>query len=115
MHRLTIAKIEKGERRARNTSIEELFALALALGVSPLHLVVPVDDAGKLAVTPSHHVGVRHARAWLRGRAPLREEDIPTFVEQMPASEQKQLFMSVVEQVDPIAAALLEQDKEEEK
>ena len=66
-----INRIEQGGVRAGNVSVEDLFALAAALGVAPVHLLVPLDDEAALEVTPSVAVSAQLARAWIRGRLPL--------------------------------------------
>jgi transcriptional regulator with XRE-family HTH domain len=63
--RSTVTKLEGG--RYRGISIDDVFAFAAALGVSPVHLLTPLEDEVIVAVTPSVHLPAAHARAWIRG------------------------------------------------
>jgi transcriptional regulator with XRE-family HTH domain len=71
LQRPVINRIEQGRTRAANASIEDLFALAAALGVAPVYLLVPLDDETALEVVPGVPVAPRLARAWIRGELPL--------------------------------------------
>src|SRR3954454_22931103 len=67
--REALARLETGKR---GVSLEDVFAIAYALDVSPLHLIVPVDDAPRVIVAG----GVQPAdpgdlRRWVRGEEPL--------------------------------------------
>ena len=57
MDRASIAKIEarakRSKTKARKVTVEELFLLAAALGVSPLHLVLPLDDQSRVEISPT--------------------------------------------------------------
>lgn len=81
MDRTTIAKIEKGQRQAR---VEELIALAAALDVAPVHLFLPIEDDGLVALTPKLEVDVEKAWRWARGRQPLDPANIRTYSFQHP-------------------------------
>jgi transcriptional regulator with XRE-family HTH domain len=50
--------------------VSELFALAAALDVSPLHFLVPDDEDARVAVTPNDVVDPRTLMTWLRGKWP---------------------------------------------
>src|SRR3954449_11513187 len=53
IHRVTLAKYEQGLQLSQNVSLEHVLAIAVALGVAPIHLFVPFTDASqKLRVTP---------------------------------------------------------------
>jgi transcriptional regulator with XRE-family HTH domain len=62
-----ISKLEKG--RAKLTALRNLFALAVALDVSPLNLIVPLEDDEDvpLEVINGIRVPAPVARAWIRG------------------------------------------------
>jgi transcriptional regulator with XRE-family HTH domain len=88
----TVARIESGDR---SITIEELFKIALALDVAPVHLLgagfvgdsVPI--AGKVRVKPSE------ARAWIRGKHPINRPgaDFRKFLfENIPDDEAEELF-----------------------
>lgn len=69
--------IAKMERRERQVNTDDLTALAVALDVSPVALLLPLEDG------PRHHVDVTGAGAlpaadawdWMTGRAPLRRTE----------------------------------------
>jgi transcriptional regulator with XRE-family HTH domain len=82
LSRGAIADIERGERRV---SLDDALAVAAALGVAPLHLIVPFEsdrviseeaaDIGifepvaELVVTPKLKMIPMVARSWIRGTA----------------------------------------------
>lgn len=74
------------ERGIRGVSLDEAIAIATVLGVSPLHMMVPLDDNGA-QLTPRLAVSTVDARAWLRGQRPLQEADERLFYAQTPESE----------------------------
>ncbi len=78
--------ITRMERGSRGVSLDEAIAISAVLGVSPLHMFVPLDDDGS-QLTPQMSVPATDARAWARGQRPLREEDEPLFYAQTPESE----------------------------
>jgi transcriptional regulator with XRE-family HTH domain len=75
--RATIARTELGER---NVGLDEAFALATALDVSPMRLVLPQHEAARVAITPNLDVSPRDARQWLRGIKALPGQDGRTFL-----------------------------------
>jgi transcriptional regulator with XRE-family HTH domain len=66
MDRTTIVKLEQG-KRAQLAPVDKVFALAGALGVPPLHLLVPLEDEAEVAVTPKVSLPAPVARGWIRG------------------------------------------------
>lgn len=74
------------ERGIRGVSLNEAVAIAAVLGVSPLHMMVPVDDNGA-QLTPRLTVPTADARAWIRGQRPLTEADEEIYYAQAPDSE----------------------------
>jgi len=65
-----LSKIERGERRV---DVDDLAAIAVALGVSPATLLLPpVADATATQVTGAGHVPSRDAWDWADGFRPLR-------------------------------------------
>ncbi|MFJ3094608.1 helix-turn-helix domain-containing protein [Streptomyces hydrogenans] len=64
----TVIKLESGYRQ--NVGVAELLALAVALDVSPLHLLVPVDNR-PYRVTPDRTEDSNTVRAWVRGEHAL--------------------------------------------
>lgn len=70
-----ITSIETGER-PRRVDVDDLVALALALGVNPDRLLLPADDSNDdVALTSTVTVGRREAWSWARGSEPLFEAD----------------------------------------
>ena len=78
-----ITRLENGKR---GVSLDQAIAIAAVLGVSPLHMIVPLDDDG-IQLTPQRTVTAADARAWLRGLTPLQEADEQLFYAQTPESE----------------------------
>ena len=77
-----IANLENG-RRTR-VSVEEVFALAYALGCAPVHLLTPSEEDERVSPFPKAFasrpdqeqgpgVTPRDLRGWIRGDAPLPE------------------------------------------
>lgn len=98
MHRLTVAKIEKGGQRAENVALREMFGLALALSVAPVHLLVPLEDEASVDIAPATF-GPQPAplvRSWIRGQNTLYS-DPAQYLAEMPESEQLALFTSIHE------------------
>jgi transcriptional regulator with XRE-family HTH domain len=79
--------ITRMERDSRGVSLDEAVAISAVLGVSPLHMFVPLDDDEDSRVTPQMGVAATDARAWARGMRPLGEEDERLFYAQTPESE----------------------------
>jgi transcriptional regulator with XRE-family HTH domain len=68
-----VAKLENGD--TKRLSVEELVALAAALGVQPIHLLTPADDEALVEVAPKLTLSALATRQWLRGVAPLSDDD----------------------------------------
>jgi transcriptional regulator with XRE-family HTH domain len=71
LNRDVLANIESGRRKAGIT-LEELFTLALALNVAPVHLMVDTSD-GPEATTAVGHFSLppKLAREWIIGKTPI--------------------------------------------
>lgn len=89
-----VANIETGRRsddgaRRRRVSVEELMVLAFALDVSPMVLLLPIDEpvTAKVAITATASTSLMEARFWIRGQAPLRGQDAQTFYTEIPHDE----------------------------
>lgn len=102
--RTTIVKIEKGGVRAENTSLQELLALAAALGVTPIQLLEPRGNES-LAVTPKLVLQADQARLWIRGKRLLPGADPIAWFAQLPQEEQRSIVMS---SLSPPMSPLLE-------
>lgn len=87
--RIIVTKLETGRRPS--VSVEEMLALALVLGVAPVHLVVPTtgDEADPYEVAPGRPVAAWEAREWIRGRMPLQQlgQDARVYFSEVPAEE----------------------------
>lgn len=88
--RPTITKIEQGGERAANFSIFDLFQYAAALGVAPVHLLVPHEDddavqiaAGRPPLSPGE------AREWIRGFHILDDSDPQAWFDNLPRKERE--------------------------
>ncbi|CAN5464976.1 hypothetical protein BH23ACT9_BH23ACT9_34210 [soil metagenome] len=70
-----IANLENG-RRGR-VSVDEVYALAYALGCAPVHLLIPPDARERVLPFPSaaqrEGYGAHYVRAWVRGDEALPE------------------------------------------
>lgn len=88
----TISNIETGRRdddgrRRRTVSVDELFALAAALNVAPVHLLIPLDSEAPYKVTPAREANAPDVRAWVRGFDLLPDTDPRVFWSEVPAVE----------------------------
>lgn len=66
-----VSKIERGERRV---DVDDLAALATALGVTPNALLLPPTTAGDVDLTPAVRTSALNAWKWATGDTPLPEE-----------------------------------------
>jgi transcriptional regulator with XRE-family HTH domain len=99
--RTTVVKIEAGGRRS-NAPISDVFAFAVAFGVSPVHLLVPLDDEAEVRI-----VGVAEpmkapaARAWIRGRLLLPDADTVAYLSEFPVSARRALIDRALTSSEP--------------
>ena len=95
LDRSTITNIENGRRQ--RVGVDELLVLALALGVAPVHLLVPLGEEW-YAIAPEHATGTSRVRQWVRGNFPVvgvplaadpvaRAADRETYLAQRPEQE----------------------------
>lgn len=96
LSRVTLAKIEGATKRADRVSLEDVLAIAAALGVSPVDLIVP--HAGELAITPATALDAEDARAWIRGVLLLPEIDPLAFYAAKPVDELRAIARSLLVQ-----------------
>jgi transcriptional regulator with XRE-family HTH domain len=95
-----IAKIEMGDpERVRGIGVNETFAFALALHVSPLALMTPYDDA-PLQIAPRVALSPADARAWVRHRTPAPGQDTGWFYDQLPPEERDRVYAIANEQIE---------------
>jgi transcriptional regulator with XRE-family HTH domain len=100
------ATIARTEGLAREVSLEEALAICVALGVCPLHMVVPLSDDEWLAVAPTLVLPPYQARKWMRGQLALDLKDHRTYYTEVPDSQVEQAF-------ERLAQLAEEQEKEE--
>lgn len=85
LDRSTVANIENGRRQ--RVGVDELFALAFALDVSPLSLLFPRRDDNLVEVVPGYVVAAPEARRWVRGQEQLPGRDKRTYITETPDVE----------------------------
>jgi transcriptional regulator with XRE-family HTH domain len=74
--------------RPRPVTVDELLALAAVLNCPPVSLLVDPDDTGPYPVTAAITAEAPWVRAWIRGVAPLRDDDkLREFRAELPADE----------------------------
>lgn len=84
--RIVVTKLETGRRPS--VSVEELFALAYVLNVSPMHLLVPDGDQGEpYAYVAGMATNRRTVREWIAGRRPIFGQDLNHFIGAVPSSD----------------------------
>lgn len=99
--RFTVASLETGKRQ--NVTVQELFALALALDVAPVNLLVPLDDS-PYQVTPRRSEGADAVRAWVRGESPLPGTDERTYRAEVSLADLRREHTTTLEQQAAIVA-----------
>lgn len=93
LDRSQVARVEQG-KSGRRITIDELVLFALALDVSPMHLLIPPDHDEEVELTPEGAKmriipTAKEARAWARGFHPLLWQDARFYVEHAPAELHK--------------------------
>lgn len=84
-----VSRLESDE--TRRVTLDEVLDVADALGVSPLHLILPPTPRARVHVG-GRTVEARKARSWIRGEQPLRAEDHMFFMSSMPPDEWRRIF-----------------------
>jgi transcriptional regulator with XRE-family HTH domain len=114
LDRTTIVKLERGER-AQTAPLDKVFVIAAALGVPPVHLLVPLDDEAEVQLTPGKpykNVPATLARAWIRGQIVLPASDVNW--SELPESELRRLVeQELARGMDPVARALMQDELRE--
>jgi hypothetical protein len=112
--------------------LEDVLALSFALGVSPLHMVVPFDPDKRVVVASNAGEGqwkpgmtTDVIRQWLRGEEPLPGQDEQVFFSEVPSAEIRRLYRiareagfdlaTLVRQFGIHPSALDQVDQEEEE
>jgi transcriptional regulator with XRE-family HTH domain len=90
-HPLDRAQVARIEGRRRKVSLDEAFAFAVALGVAPVNLFIPLERDEQFAISKKWIAPAWMARAWARGfetderMVPLEDEQ--TYLTEMPREE----------------------------
>lgn len=92
--RFTVANLENGKRQ--NVTVQELFALALVLDVSPTNLIVPLDDR-MYEVTPTRAESADMVRSWVRGEEPLPGTDERTYRAEVSLSDMRRAHAATLD------------------
>lgn len=82
-----VAKVETDPSRAENLPVRRLLAFAMALNVSPIHLMTPDDPGDAVALDGGAEVYAGEVRQWVRGYWPLRNDDRREFFSSVPENE----------------------------
>ncbi len=91
LDRSTITNIELGRRQ--RVGVDEWLVLSLALGVAPVHLLVPLTEEW-YAIAPGHATGSSRVRPWIRRDFAIAglglgttSDDIASYARQRPDEE----------------------------
>ena len=78
--------------------------IGAALQVSPVHLLLPIDDETEVAVTPTVTVSAARARSWIRGETRLSDADDPrTWISEVDEASMERLMAEGQAQVHTTA------------
>ena len=80
-----LANLLAGRRKA--VDVSELFALAMALDVAPVHLMAPIDDEWSIDVGGGRPCDATAVRNWVRGINPLEDTDPRLYFSEVPLGE----------------------------
>lgn len=105
---------EKGER-AQTAPLDKVFVLAAALGVPPIHLLIPLEDEAAVQIAPGKpykSIPAPLARAWIRGEIVLPASDMNW--SELPESELRRLVeQALTRGMSPVARALMQDELRE--
>jgi transcriptional regulator with XRE-family HTH domain len=82
-------KIGRIENGMRAVNLEETLAIAAALGVNPVHLIIPRGAKSEIAITSGLTVSADKARNWLNDMEPLWEDDAELYYHWIPIADLK--------------------------
>lgn len=99
--RFTVANLESGKRQ--NVTVQELFALSLALDVAPTNLLVPLDDRA-YQITPNRAESADSVRAWVRGDDPLPGTDERTYRAEKSLADMRREYSTTLEEQAALVA-----------
>src|SRR6266511_5775853 len=99
MDRSNLGYIERGGTTGQ---LDNVIALALALGVAPIHLIVPRDGEETVELTKKHRLPARKARLWISGAELLPDSDPVAYIAAMPEDELQALVGASLRGATPI-------------
>src|SRR5262245_60670882 len=109
LHRVVLGEIEAGGTRARNVSLEDVLAIAYALGVPPLQMMFPYDDETRVRIVSNRPpVEPDQLRLWIWGAhgGNIEEADEVTYMLELPEKELVRLASGA--KVRALTAAIME-------
>jgi transcriptional regulator with XRE-family HTH domain len=98
LHRVVLGEIEGGGTRARNVSLEDVLAIAYALGVPPLQMMFPYDEQRVRIVGNREPVEPERLRYWIVGPpygSSIEKDDTFTYIFELPEKDLADLASSV--------------------
>jgi transcriptional regulator with XRE-family HTH domain len=81
-HDMNQAAVTRIERGSRKVSVDEAFAIAVALDVAPLSLFLPIAGDEPVKLAPRREEAPAKARRWARGAVPLHPANFRTYLEE---------------------------------
>ncbi|MFE6623251.1 helix-turn-helix domain-containing protein [Streptomyces sp. NPDC057740] len=76
---MTASTVTKIETQQRRVTVDELVAFAAALNVSPVTLMLPASDEGRVPLADGLTANWYNAWTWMHGVAPLVDPSAKTF------------------------------------
>lgn len=114
IHRLTIAKIEKGadgeSPRANGVTLNDVLAFSAALSVSPVYLMTPLEDENLALSIGNESVPPSIVQGWIRGDLPLRSSDLAIWIAEQPERRLRERIERTAPPLDPIQQQLAPAD-----
>ena len=91
--RSSLARIESGDRAV---TINDMIQICSALGVSPIHMLIPIRDGHEPIEIADVSLTPREARNWIRGDHPLRREEARWYFTEVSAEELSRRYDSSI-------------------
>lgn len=89
MDRSNLGRIESGRTTGQ---LDNVMALALALGVAPIHLMLPREGEEMVEIAPKRHLDPATAREWVGGMRLLDDSDPLAFFAALPDEDQTRIM-----------------------
>jgi transcriptional regulator with XRE-family HTH domain len=100
MDRSNLGRIENGKTKGQ---LDNVIPLALALGCSPIHLMLPREGEEVVELTPKRRLPARTARQWLTGKMLLPDSDPLAYAAAMSEDELHALAARLLAKGSPVA------------